>query len=106
MHKKNSQADVEQDDHADHDCVWALVKTQGDEVQCNQLCIVDTENEIENVFQVCQIISYCDKKHYFPAIPSEKLLLKCFFFNVLVRCVKKPRVCHIQSEPVRFISAS
>lgn len=28
MHKENGQADVEQDDHADHDGVWALVSRQ------------------------------------------------------------------------------
>lgn len=28
MHEENGQADVEQDDHADHDGVWALKNTQ------------------------------------------------------------------------------
>lgn len=28
MHKENCQADVEQDDHADHDGVWTLVSEQ------------------------------------------------------------------------------
>lgn len=77
MHKENGQADVEQDDHADHDCVWALVKTQGDEVQCHQICVVDTENEIQNVFQVCPINCYCDKNIIFLYYCQ-----KSFFFNV------------------------